>query len=268
MKYLLISILIIALSSCGKISNETQPTILEVGKPLDVSLISFKENIPLLFSKAMRIDGGRLDSADWAKFDYSKIAYDIEKASYFDLKVPQTPYGYVFHAYDDSLMRLDSIYFDEINILTAMDKTFSALYAVSDFREVDKRNSHIRLWKKKFGKPSLEIYKSSEFNVCSYEWILNDRILQIETSHGFSFGTDTVNNGKFYKLELLLIKKSELEKLRKAHTYHFDKPEDYKKLGMEQDQLFPDDFFLNSSFPHYRNDTMGLYSINQADTLE
>ncbi len=268
MKYLVILSFLISFISCNQLGKVEQPVILETGKPFDISLLSFKEKIPRLFSKALRMDGARLDSAEWAQLDYNTIAYNVEKASYFDLKVPQTPYGYMFHAYDDSLMRLDSIYFDEINILTAKDTTFSALYAISQFRDITKRNHHIREWKKKFGKPALEIYKSSEFNVCVYEWVLNDRVIQIETSHGFSFGTDTANNGKYYKLELLLIKKSELEKLKKAHTFHFDKPEDYKKLGMEQDQLFPDDYLLKSTFPYYKNDTMGIYSIDRADTLE
>jgi hypothetical protein len=37
---------------------------------------------------------------------------------------------------------------------------------------------------------------------------------------------------------------------------------------MEQDQLFPDDYLLNSTFPHFKNDSLGIYSIEQADTLE
>jgi hypothetical protein len=268
MKFLLITAFFLFLFACNKLDKIEQPTVLETGKPLDISLINFKESIPLLFSKAMRIDGARLDSAEWAKFDYNTIAYTIEKAGYYDLKVPQTPYGYVFHAYDDSLMRLDSFYFDEVNILTAKDTTFSALYAVSEFRNKRKLNAQIRAWKRKYGKPSLEVYLGREFNICAYEWVLEDRIIQVETSHGFSFGTDTADNGKYYKVELLLVKKSELEKLRKAHTYHFSATEDFKKFGMEQDQLFPDDYLLNSTFPHFKNDSMGIYNIEQADTLE
>jgi hypothetical protein len=268
MKLFLIPVTLLFFIACNKLDKIEQPTILETGKPLDISLINFKERIPLLFSKAMRIDGAHLDSAEWAQFDYNTIAYDIEKAGYYDLKVPQTPYGYVFHAYDDSLMRLDSFYFDEVNILTAKDTTFSALYAIGKLKNKRKLNAQIREWKRKFGKPSLEVYKSSEFNVCAYEWVLEDRIIQVETSHGFSFGTDTADNGKFYKVELLLVKKSELEKLRKAHIYHFNKSEDYKKMGMEQDQLFPDDYLLNSTYPHFKNDSLGIYSIESADTLE
>jgi hypothetical protein len=268
MKFFLIPIIFLFFIACNKLNKNEQPTVLETGKPFDISLISFKERIPLLFSKAMRVDGTHLDSAEWAKFDYNTIAYDIEKAGYYDLKVPQTPFGYVFHAYDDSLMRLDSFYFDEVNVLTAKDTSFTALYAVGQLRNKRKLNAQIRAWKQKFGKPSLEVYLSNEFNVCAYEWVLEDRIIQIETSHGFSFGTDTADNGKFYKVELLLVKKSELEKLRIAHRYHFSDTEDYKKWGLEQDQLFQDDYLLKSTFPYYKNDTIGTYNIEQSDTLE
>jgi hypothetical protein len=263
--YLLILSLSLLLSC--KLTIEEQPRVLSDGKIFDLARLNFNENVPVLFSKSLRLDGYKLDSAEIRQLDYKNLLYYNSLAANYKLQLPQNPYGYVFEAYSDSLLKLDSIYFKELKVLTKMDTSMVALYAIAEFKGRKKLNAQLKQWQKQFGKPSLAISLSQEFNVCIYNWILSDRLMQVYTSHGFSFGYDTASNGKYQKVEILIIKKSEDQSLLNAHIYHFLN-NDHKALSLNKDQIFTDDFLFKSHMPDFKTDSMGLYSIDRADTLE
>lgn len=258
-------------SACHEIKPEhSQPKVLQANSGFDIAKMDFNENAFNLFSHILAIDGVRYDSVRDGKLDIEKLNFTSHSTMIEYLKFPPKKYGYLLESSQtDSVAQFEGIYFNEIKVVTKRDTSITALSATGDYitQRADLDTLMNRIFKK-YGPPFAQYCLGLGFNVCTYEWHLNDRIIQLKTSRGFSakFTTDTTKNGvfKYYKVDALVIKKSELKGLKDASTYAFKDIPNHTKYGIDED-IVSDDFIPTSLLPRYQNDSIGMYSIERAE---
>lgn len=247
--------------------------------------IKFTEALPALYAtNIVNENGVRYDSARDGKLTDSMLRYKISNTiiEVMKLSVPQKDFGFLYQTPEtDSIARFDSIYFHNLNTLTDQHKTPVAYHAVATFFDPKLRKRMLESFKKKYGEPKYAFMVSHEFNQCSYEWQLQDRTIQIETSHGFSImfgGSDTSSTPKqtkYYNLEMLIINNKQKSTIYDAHVFEFPekilydgKMHSYKDFQFEKQQVFGDNFLLNSTNEKYIKNEYGEYDINNAEDNE
>lgn len=266
------------LQSCNFIK---QP-ILSKNSEFDLEAIDFQENIPKLYSKhILNADGYEYDSIRDGKLADEKLKYKISNiyTEAMELEIPQKDFGYLYKSpLLDSIAKFQNIYFESISALTNKNKKPVAYYAESIFTNVKQRNISIDEISKKYGKPTYAFFIGNGFNVCAYEWDLTDKTIQVETSfaHSASINTDgDTNNGKYYRLAMLIINNTYKNDIYKAHVYicpeklkvngkYYTK----KELNLEKNEIVKDDFLLYSTDEDYIKNENGEYDISRAENEE
>ncbi|RZK69064.1 MAG: hypothetical protein EOO85_23060 [Pedobacter sp.] len=159
-------------------------------------------------------------------------------------------------------------------LLTDNNKKPIAYYAETELQNANERKAMIAQLTEKYGKPKYAFFIASDFNQCSYEWVLADRTIQIETSFGFSTGVET-NNGKYYKLDMLILDNKVKTALHQAHIFEFPekiryrgKEHSYKDFQFDKKSVFKDEFLLNSTYDHLIKNENNQYDISLASADE
>ena len=272
-------IAIFLLQSC-KEKEQRQPEILEKSCLFDLEKINFQENVPLLYSKHIMVDGMEYDSISDGTLTDEMLVYSINDFEISTLgirvKVPTEDFGYCYISPTlESVARFQNIYFSNLSVLTDMNKVPVAFYAESEFSSAKERKLMIDSFIEKYGQPKHSFCLSHFFNQCSYEWELQDRTIQIATSHGFRamFSTDEeASTGQYFELEMLIVNNNSKAALNNAHVYefpeayHVGKP--YRDLDIGSKVIYPDRFLLYSSDEKYINEEHNLYSIERAEKYE
>ena len=262
-KYLIIASI---LQSCN--SNQPNPvkviksqaTILSQNSEFDLEAITFLENPSKLYSKnILNVNDYLYDAKRDGKLTDEMIKYKISNiiTDFMDIEVPKN-FGYLYRSPAlDSIAKFKSIYFKSLFLLTNVNKIPVAFYAETTFKNEKDRNKNLDEIAKKFGIAKHTYSIGSEFDRRSYEWILSDRTIQIQTSYGFSMSISTEGNsntGKYYLLDILIIANKEKERLYNAHKYEFPdkilhdgKYHSYKEFQFDKNTVFEDNFLLNSS---------------------
>lgn len=257
--------------SCNNSKNTTtvQPKELAPFSGFDLAKINFKERVYPLFSKVLMVDDERYDSTQIARLDFEKLDYISMRLTGAGMSVPKEKYGYQFESHTaDSIVRFDSIYFDHVKMLTKRDTSLVAVWATGDYIKTKTGlDSALQHMKNKYGEPAAQYFISSSFHICSYEWRLPDRIIQMETSKGFSVSITSGNSkpepSTYYKIEMIIVKKDELQKLANACTVSPVTYPEIKKLGWK-DTLITGEYIPHSLVPQYKYDSLGIYSIDRA----
>lgn len=269
----------IIFASCQK---NKKVEVLETNSAFDLELVDFQENVPMLYSKhLLNSDGIRYDSIRDGKLTDEILKYKISNTIISTLKidVPQQDLGFLFRSPQlDSVAKFGKAHFHNLSVLTDRNKKPIAFYAETEYGNKNSRKEFMNEFIQKYGKPRYAFCISPSFDQCSYEWILEDRTIQIKTSfgHRFSISSDQkYSNGKYYKLDMLIIENKYKDDIYKAHIYQFgdsiklnDTYYSYKDLQFEKDQIFEDDFLLNSTFDKYVNDEYGFYHIHNSEDYE
>ena len=271
---------ILLFQSC-KEKEQQQPEILEKYCMFDFEKINFKENVPMLYSKHIIVDEREYDSAEDGKLTDEMLLYSIESGiiNALGLKAPKEDFGYCYESPAlDSIARFQSIYLKNLSVLTDMNKVPVAFYAESEFNSAKERQLAITAIIEKYGQPKHSFLLNHEFNQCSYEWELQDRTIQIETSDGFGiFMSDNMDIEEYFNLAMLIVSNSSKAALNRAHVYEFSENEkytvdgkiyDFKDLGIDSTEIYTDIFFLYSSDEKYVNEEHGIYSIQRAKKYE
>lgn len=256
------------------------PATLEKCGAFDLERVNFQENVSLLYSRHLILKDGyaEYDSIRDGKLTDDMLRYTINTviSDALELKVPKEEFGYLYQTPTlDSVAKFRNAYFDKLSILTNRDKKPVAYYATARFNTLEDRARFMHGFKEKYGQPKYSFFISSHFEQCSFEWDLQDRIIQIETSHGFEFSVSSdgsSSNGKYYNLYLLIIEKQYQDAIYKAHLYEFSdsikhegKTYSLKDLGLEKEVSFSDSFLLNSTNERYTNDEYGEYHISRSE---
>lgn len=257
----------------------TKTPVADKNGAFDLEAVQFRENIPALFSKRLMVeDGIRYDSARDGQLTDSMLQYRISNTitEAMKLQVPQNDFGFLYRSPEtDSIARFQHMYFHSLAALTDKNKKPVAYYAESELQDAKLRKSLIAEFTKKYGAPKYAFRISSEFNLCSYEWQLQDRTIQIETSNGmsitFTSGDTAAKNNQYYNLRLLIIENSFKPAIYAAHIYEFPekilyngKLHSYKDFQFEKKTVFSDGFLLNSTYEKYIKNEYGEYGIDQA----
>lgn len=266
-----------AFQSCD---SSNQPTITRQNSAFNLEAINFTEKVPSLYSTHLLNEGGvQYDSARDGQLTDSMLRYKISTTitDAMKLKVPQKDFGFLYKTpVIDSLAKFQDIYFESLATLTDTNKKPVAYYARVELRDPKERKKLLEAFKKKYGNPVYSFFISSEFNQCSYEWQLQDRTIQIETSSGFSVSfrsNDTAaQQSKYYPLDMLIIDNRFKTALYDAHVYEFPekilydgKLHSYKDFQFEKKQVFSDNFLLNSTNEKYVKNEFGEYDISRAE---
>ena len=273
---------IFLLQSC-KEKEQPQPEILEKHCGFDLEKINFQENVPLLYSKHIMVDGMEYDSISDGKLTNEMLKYSIGNmmTDALKLKIPKEDFGFRYVSPDlDSVARFQNIYFKNMSVLTDMNKLPVAFYAESELSSAKERKLAIDAITEKYGQPKHSFCLHHEFNQCSYEWELPDRTIQIETSHGFRTTISTFEEAsmeQYFEIEILIVNNDSKEALNNAHVYEFSETEkyeydgkfySYKDFDLSSKEIYTDRFFLNSSDEKYINEEHNLYSIERAEKYE
>ena len=283
MKKLLLLLLILPFMISCK-DEFKQPTVLEKNCGFDLEHIKFKEDIPKLYSKNF-INDYEFDIdkeynlnqklADTIfRYKISNIVTEVMK-----FKVPNKEFGYLYKTPEiDSVSRFQNIYFNAIYTLCNISKKPVAYYAEARFENPKLRKQYLNEFIKTFGTPKYSFRISHEFNQCSYEWDLEDRTFQIETSFGWEISatSDGKNkSGQYYKLDLLLIDNTYKSEVKNAHILEIPdkimyegKLHSYKDFQFEKVSNIKDEFLLNSTNEVFIKDEYSEYNINNADKDE
>ncbi|MCP2026257.1 hypothetical protein L1276_001401 [Flavobacterium sp. HSC-32F16] len=273
--FLLISIL----QSCN--SNQQNPalvikkqaTVIEKNSEFDLMLINFKENPAKLYSKNILNSNDVLyDNERDGKLTDEMLQYKITNiiTDVMNITIPTKKFGYLYKSPElDSIAKFKNIYFNSLSLLTNIDKKPVAFYAETTFSKENERKKNLDEITKKLGNPKYSYTIGNEFDRRSYEWVLSDRTIQIETSFGFSMSMDSngnSSNGKYYPLSILIIDNKNKNDLYKAHEYEFPdkilfkgKYHSYKDFQFEKNTVFEDNFLLNSSNETNLKAKYGLY---------
>lgn len=278
MRYFLLLSSLLCVISCKEQLHQ-QPSIFEKNSGFDIELINFNENISKLYSKHILNDEDvEYDSIRDGKLSDTILKYKISNliTESMNFKVPQKDLGYNYKSPEiDSIAKFQNTYFNKISILTNLDKKPIAFYAETEFKNLELQKQLLNDFKKKYGKPKYSFFISHEFNQCSYEWDLKDRIIQIETSDGmkYEFSSDgKTKDEKYHNVYMLIIDKKHKTEIHQAHF--FKTPEkinfqgklhSYKDFQFEKEMTFKDNYLLNSTNQAYIKDEYGEYNINNLE---
>jgi hypothetical protein len=271
--------LIIALLFLFSCRGLTDNGHLKKDKVFDLASASFQEKIGSLYNDEIlnrtEVDY-TLDSVPFKMLPDSVFSYKISNllAESMGFKLPEKDFGYLYKSREiDSLVRFDDLYFNKLWTLTDKSKKPVAYYATSRYDQATARKTAVEHLKKKYGTPAYAFFLDQGFNVCSYEWILKDRTIQIETSFGVEAvfgGGGSTRSGKYYALDLLIIDNKQKENIYLAHTLELPekikydgKWHSYKDLQMGKIMKVRDEFLLHSTNKAYVDDKTGLYDISR-----
>lgn len=268
--------LLLAMLACKM--GPKKVSLLEKNSAFDLETIDFNEDVNQLFAKyLLDEDGIRYDSVNVAIINSEQQKYKISNTliDVMDLKVPQKDFGFLYKSPSlDSVAKFQNIYFERMYLLTDNTKKPVGYYAETEFQNVNERKAMIDKLTEKYGKPKYAFFLASDFNQCSYEWVLEDRTIQIETSFGFSTGI-TTNNGKYYKLDMLILNNKVKPALHQAHIFEFPekivyrgKEHSYKDFQFEKKSTFKDEFLLNSNLDYLVKNENNQYDISLAPADE
>lgn len=259
--------------------KEEQPTVLVSRAEFDLEKVNFQENVPRLYSKHL-LDSNDLQ-IDTAKGNPAKQVsrYKISNVMTDALKinVPQQDFGYLYKSPQlDSVAKFQNIRFGSLQILCQRDKKPVAFYAEAEFKEAKLRKKCLDDLQKKYGKPKYAFFLESGFDVCSYEWVLADRTIQVETSYSVGVRISTDGNSgsiKTYKLDMLIVHNPAKEALYNAHIYEFPdrilydgKLRNLKELQLQKKSTFKDDFLLHSTNTELIKNVGGIYDIPSSES--
>ncbi|SOD18368.1 hypothetical protein [Pedobacter xixiisoli] len=268
--------LLLAMLACKM--GPKKVSLLEKNSAFDLETIDFNEDVNQLFAKyLLDEDGIRYDSVNVAIINSEQQKYKISNTliDVMDLKVPQKDFGFLYKSPSlDSVAKFQNIYFERMYLLTDNNKKPVGYYAETEFQNVNERKAMMDKLTEKYGKPKYAFFLASDFNQCSYEWVLEDRTIQIETSFGFSTGI-TTNNGKYYKLDMLILNNKVKPALHQAHIFEFPekivyrgKEHSYKDFQFEKKSTFKDEFLLNSNLDYLVKNENNQYDISLAPADE
>lgn len=260
-------LIVVAFTMCTK-----KAPLLEKNSAFDLEKVDFKENVNELFAKnLLDEDGMSYDSVDVAIINSDKQRYRItnSRIDLLEFKVPKKDLGFLYKSPTlDSVAKFQDTYFDRIYLLTDNNKKPIGYYAETELASAGERNLAIEKLTEKYGKPTHAFFLAREFNQCSYEWVLADRTIQVETSFGFSSGI-SANGGRFYKLDMLILENTAKKAVHEAH--HFEYPEQivykgktysYKDMLLEKIEVFSDEFLLNSTKEYLIKNEHNEYDIS------
>ncbi|MDR7211460.1 hypothetical protein [Flavobacterium piscis] len=272
-------IIILMFQSCSQISEREQPLVLEKNSQFDLERIDFQENLHKLYSKYLLIDDFRYDSVTDGKLTDDMLRYKISNliTDAYHLEVPQKDFGFVFRSPTlDSVALFAGIYFKQLSTLADTNKKPVAFYAEAEVKTEKEQRDFLATIKNKYGEPKHAFFISHEFNICSYEWVLADRTLEIQTSYGnrfsWGFGSEDGVNETYYKIDMLIMDNLQKENIYKAHLFEFPdkllydgKYYSYKDFQFEKLSVFRDEFLLKSTNEALVKEEHNLYSISRAE---
>lgn len=288
MNKLLIVFALILISCNEKETKIKQPTVLEKNAGFDLEEITFNEDVSKLFSKnPFNFIDLDYDENTEGKMPDSIFKYKIESylAETFKLNVPTKKLGFLYKTRElDSIARIGNQYFDRLFVLTNLDKKPIAYYAESRFDSKKDRDAFIKNFKEMYGQTKYEFLIDSSFDNLSYQWDLDTRIIQIETSRGFEMSASsdgTSKSGEYYRLDVLIIDNAQKDAIYKAHILELpdkfnikgkvDTSVSYtnlKELDLEKINIIEDEFLLHSYFEKYIKNEYGEYTMPDEEQLE
>ncbi|WP_296150993.1 hypothetical protein [uncultured Flavobacterium sp.] len=260
---------------------------MEKNNGFDLEKINFKEDVFKLFSENLvDQDGFKIDSITKNTFSDTIFKYKIESylAEEFKLNLPEKEIGFLYEtSQTDSIASIQNVFFNKLYVLTNLDKKPIAYYAETRFKTKKEKDQFIANFKAKNGATKYEFLIGSHFNQCSYEWDLNDRTIQIETSKGteMSISTNEASSiEEYYRLDMLIIENKFKKAIYEAHLLKL--PEKFsikgkidtsityteknlKELNLEKVNIVKDEFLLNSYFDEYVKDEYGTHQISAED---
>ncbi len=268
-------------------NSKEKAEILEKNNGFDLEKINFKEDVFKLFSENLvDQDGFKIDSITKNTFSDTIFKYKIESylAEEFKLNLPEKEIGFLYEtSQTDSIASIQNVFFNKLYVLTNLDKKPIAYYAETRFKTKKEKDQFIANFKAKNGATKYEFLIGSHFNQCSYEWDLNDRTIQIETSKGteMSISTNEASSiEEYYRLDMLIIENKFKKAIYEAHLLKL--PEKFsikgkidtsityteknlKELNLEKVNIVKDEFLLNSYFDEYVKDEYGTHQISAED---
>lgn len=269
----LLALIAVTCTSCTK-----KTSTLERNGAFDLEKVDFNEKVNELFAKnLLDQDGMSYDSVNVALINSGKQRYRITNShiELLGLKVPKNDLGFLYKSPTlDSVAKFQDIYFERVYLLTDNNKKPIGYYAEMELETAGERNAMIAKLTEKYGKPTHAFFLAREFNHCSYEWVLADRTIQVETSFGFSSGTST-NGGKYYLLDLLILENNAKKAVHQAHIFEYPeqivykgKTYSYKDMLLEKNTVFTDEFLLNSTKEYLLKNEHNEYDISLSPTDE
>ena len=285
MNKLLIIFALVLISCKEKETIIQQPTVLEENAKFDLEQIDFKEDVSKLFSKnPFSYSDVDFDLDTTKPIPDSIFRYKIESslAETFKLTVPIKELGFLYKTREiDSVARIGSQYFERIFVLANLDKKPIAYYAESRFDSKKDRDAFIKNFREMYGQTKYEFLIDSHYDHLSYQWNLDTRIIQIETSRGFEMSASsdgTSKSGEYYRLDVLVIDNAAKDAIYKAHILELpekfnikgqiDKTVSYtnlKELDLEKINIIEDEFLLNSYIEKYIKNEYGEYTISDEE---
>ena len=270
--------LLFLFTSCNNQKTIIEP-VLSVKSQFDLEAINFNENVSKLFSQHLQTEfGSEYDSLTYSKLPDSLLEYKI-KTTVTDIlkfKIPQKKLGYLYKSKPlDSVAKFGIINFSSLNILTDLEKKPIAYHAGEEYTKLEDRIKVLDAINKKYGKSKYAFNISNDYHQLSYEWVLADRTIQITTSFGWGVTISTdkpMTNGKYYKLDMLIISNKEKSNLNNAHIFetpdkilYNNKLYSYKDFQLEKKETYKDDFYLNSWDEKLIENKNGYYNIVTAE---
>ena len=251
-------LLILTVTSCNSDAGN-QSLILEQHSKFNLEAVNFSEDVTKLFSKHITIDADgyfEYDSLVNGTFTQEKLLYPTPKT----ISKPRR-FGYVYRSpLLNSVARYNDLFFEHIAILTDSNKKPVAYYAEAKTDSIDAQKNLLHIFNKKYGKPKYAFNISRDFNICSYEWDLKDKTIQLET--GFGLTSDTSNkDGIYFNTRILIIDNQKKDAVYKAHFFEYSDKVEYQgklyspeELGLARKQIEKDIFLLNSTNEEYIKD--------------
>ncbi|MFD2909332.1 hypothetical protein ACFSX9_11400 [Flavobacterium ardleyense] len=285
MNKLLIIFALVLISCNEKETIIQQPTVLEENCKFDLEKIDFKEDISNLFAKKpfyfYEIEVDTTDK-NWLSDTIFKYKIESYLGEVFKINLPTKELGYLYKTRQiDSVARIGNQYFNRIFVLANLDKKPIAYYAESRFDSKKDRDAFIKNFREMHGQTKYEFLIDSHYDHLSYQWDLDTRIIQIETSSGFQISASsdgTSKSGEYYRLDVLIIDNAETDAIYKAHILELpekfnikgqiDKTVSYtnlKELDLEKINIIEDEFLLNSYIEKYIKNEYGEYTISDEE---